>query len=223
MLKTQNRVLSKDEIAKVVKYHHFWRRRKSPGIQLRFAIFRLSCCCGLRCKEIAGLNLGDFFFDSAAPFIRIRKDITKGHRKTGSEEVVRKPRKVSLLVDDDTLADLKKWYDFRMQQSGGDISAPFVCGQTEKAIGIRQANLGKRLARNQIAAIWQTALHPLGRDRARELSVHSGRHSAISHLVWGGWPLSYVRDWAGHRSIATTCLYSHTFDESKMPRNAYRV
>jgi integrase len=216
MLKVQNRVLSKNEIAKVAKYHKNWRRRDLPGPQLRFAIFRLSCCCGLRCKEIVGVNLGDFFFDSESPFIRIRKDITKGHRKTGTVEVIRKPRKVSLKIDDDTLADLKKWYDFRVKQSGGDMSAPFICGQTDR-------NRGKRLNRGLVASIWKTSLRTLGAGRVLACSIHAGRHTAISHLVWGGWPMTFIRDFAGHRSIATTCLYSHTFDETTMPKNAFRV
>lgn len=215
MLKTQNRVLSKDEIGRVVKYHTRTKRRKeSPIVQLRFAVFRLSCCCGLRCKEICGVTLGDFFFESAAPFIRIRKDITKGHRKVGAEEVTRKPRKVSMRVSDATRHDLKRWYDFRMKQSGGDISAPFIAGQ--KAV-----NLGKPLNRHLVASIWKTAIRVLGVDRVREVSIHAGRHTAISHLVRAGVSLAFVRDWAGHRSIATTSHYIHSFDEESLTGDVF--
>jgi len=216
MLKTQNRVLAKTEIARVVKYHKFWRRRNLPEVQLRFAIFRLSCCCGLRCKEIIGLNLGDFFLDSASPFIRIRKDITKGYRKRGTEEIIRKPRKVALYLDEATLEDVKRWHKFRMEQTGGDLSAPYVCGQ-------QKCNLGKRMTRLQAAAIWHTSLRCLGADRARSLSIHSGRHTCISQLVWSGVPLTFVRDFAGHRSIATTSEYLHTCDETMLPKNVFNV
>lgn len=217
MLKTQNRVLSKDEIAKVVKYHHFWRRRKSPGIQLRFAIFRLSCCCGLRCKEIAGLNLGDFFFDSAAPFIRIRKDITKGHRNKRTGEVVRKPRKVSLLIDSGTRNDLKAWHEFRMSQSGGDLMAPFICGQVSQAFGIRQENVGKRLQRNQVASMWRTSIRCLGVDRMRSTGIHSGRHTCLTHLAADPrFSLAYVKQFAGHANIATTSEYLHACVDARI-------
>lgn len=214
MLKLQNRVLSKSEITTVIAYHKSWRRRKLLGTGRNFAIFRLSACCALRRKEIAGLNLSDFFFESDRPFIRVRKEITKGHRKAGATEVTRKARKVSLLIDTETREDLKKWWTIRMEQTGGDRNAPFICGT-------RPANFGKRLPPTNIAKMWRTALYPLGSDRARTTGIHSGRHTCLSHLVRNGFPLAFVRDFAGHANIATTSIYSHSFDEESLPKDVF--
>lgn len=215
MLKVQNRVLSILEIRQVVKYHKTGGRRLNrPAVQLRFAIFRLSCCAGLRCCEIAGLNLGDFYFDVPRPYIRIRKEITKGYRRPGAEAATRKERHVGIWVDDETVEDLKRWYQFRLLQSGGDMNAPFICGQTLK-------NTGERLGLKQVSRLWKTALRTLGKQRAR-LGIHSGRHTCLSHLVLN-YPLPFVRDYAGHRSIATTSLYLHSFDEDTFSTSAFQV
>lgn len=214
MLKLQNRVLSKSEILSVIAYHKSWRRRKLLSTGRNLVVFRLSCCCALRRKEIAGLNLGDLFFDTEKPFLRVRKETTKGYRKTGTTEVMRKARKVSLSIDTATREDLKAWWAIRMQQSGGDKSAALVCGTTA-------VNLGKRLLPSQVAKMWRTALHPLGKDRARTTGIHSGRHTCLSHLVRLNYPLAFVRDFAGHRNIATTSLYAHSFDEDSLPQDAF--
>lgn len=211
---SQRRTLSTEDIAKVEKYHKNWRRRNLPSAQLRLAIFRLSCCCGLRCKEIAGLDLGDFFFKSSTPFIRIRKDITKGHKSRRTGETVRRPRMVSLGICQKTYDDLKAWYDFRMQQSGGDIKAPFICGQNEKPQGARPANLGKRLDRPCIAALWKTALKCLGYERSDTPPIHSGRHTCLT-LLCKGYSLPYVRDFAGHANVTMTSRYLHADKEEK--------
>lgn len=213
-MKLQNRVLTKDEIQKVIAYHRYFRRKKRNATWRNFMVFRLSCCCGLRRKEIAGLNLGDFFVDSDMPFIRIRKETTKGYRCRKTGELIRKARKVSLRVDQQTREDLIRWLEIRKIQAGGNLSAPFVCGQ-------RKCNFGKRLLLGQVAKFWQTTLLCLGRDRARSLSIHTGRHSCISMLVHLGYPLAFVRDFAGHRNIATTSLYAHAYDEATLPSNAF--
>ncbi|MGZ3766155.1 MAG: tyrosine-type recombinase/integrase [Mucilaginibacter sp.] len=43
-----------------------------------------------------------------------------------------------------------------------------------------------------------------------ELSCHSCRHSYVSHALAAGVDLVTVRDNAGHASLATTSIYSHT-------------
>lgn len=214
MVGLQNRVLSKAEILKVIKWSKMARRRHKPNTQRNFAIWRLSCCCGLRCKEIVGLNLGDFFLKTDKPFIRIRKEITKGHRRKGSDEVIRKARIVPLTVDRQTKEDLAAWLDFRMAQTGGDRNAPFVCSQMSKT-------LGKRMCLSTVAKCWQTSLLCLGRDRAKTTSIHSGRHTAISMLLHCGYSLPFVRDFAGHANISTTSLYAHVYENDGVTTEAF--
>lgn len=214
MVGLQNRVLEKAEIQTVIKWHKMSRRKKKLNTQRNFAIFRLSCCCGLRVKEIVGLNLGDFFLKSDKPFIRIRKETTKGHRRSLDVEVVRKARIVPLTVDQQTLKDLTAWLELRMAQAGGDRNAPFVCSQMPKT-------MGKRLERYAAARCWKTALLCLGRDRSRQLSIHSGRHTAISILLDAGYSLPFVRDFAGHANLSMTSRYAHVYADVNATRDAF--
>ncbi len=214
-LKLANRILSKEEIAAVVSYHRKSRRRRYPGTHQRLIVFRLACCCGLRRCEIAGLELRDLFVKSERPFLRVRKEVTKGHRKSGSSEVSRKERRVSLSIDRETLEDLKRWLKIRQEQSGGDLYAPFICG-------LERGAMGKKRTGDSIAKMWRTAIRlALGDEQASNLSIHAGRHSCISHLIWAGLPLPFVRDFAGHRNIATTSIYTHALDETQLPTNVF--
>lgn len=45
-------------------------------------------------------------------------------------------------------------------------------------------------------------------------SVHSLKHSRVSHLLDGGSPISQVRQTAGHRALSSTLRYVHSTDES---------
>ena len=63
--------------------------------------------------------------------------------------------------------------------------------------------LGRRNARHLVAC------RVLGGNRQRELTIHHGRHSFVSHALAGGSSLAEVRDAAGHASIATTSVYTH--------------
>lgn len=205
-LKLANRILSKDEIHAVVAWHRKSRRRRYLQTHQRLIVFRLACCCGLRRCEISGLELRDLFVKSEKPFLRIRKEITKGHRQKNSSEVIRKERRVSLSVDRETLEDLKRWLKIRQEQSGGDLYAPFISGQGQGA-------MGKRRSGSAIAEMWKTAVRlALGDERARCVSVHGGRHTYCSTLVSAGLPLGFVRDNAGHANIATTNTYVHHYE-----------
>lgn len=171
------------------------RRSRNRLRNLRnLTIFRLSCCCGLRAKEIAGLNIGDVLTVGPMPIVVIRKDITKGRQGK------RRARKVPLYIDAKTLADMSTWQALRLEAGAGP-SDPFVCS-------LRQGSAGKRLTPKQAGKLWNTAIKILGL-RKRQLSIHKGRHTFISTCINAGVPLPLVRDWAGHSSIATTETYIH--------------
>ncbi len=214
MAALQHRVLGKAEIQTVIKWHKPLRRKKRLNTHRNFVIFRLSCCCGLRCKEIVGLNLGDFFLKTDKPFIRIRKETTKGHRRSTEVEITRKARIVPLTFDRQTREDLAAWLELRMKQAGGDRNAPFVCSQMPKT-------MGKRMHLSTVAKRWQTALLCLGRDRALSCSLHNGRHTAISILLHCGYSLPYVRDFAGHSNISMTSRYAHVYENDNATTEAF--
>ena len=71
------RFLTLNEVLRIIED---LKRRKirSRSSFLNLIVFRLSCCCGLRRKEIAGLRFSDLVLSGARPCVIIRKDNTKG-------------------------------------------------------------------------------------------------------------------------------------------------
>src|SRR5882672_11534528 len=92
--------------------------RKAPRSRntwMNLILVRLSCCCGLRVSEIAGLRISDVRVEPSRPHIRIRRGASKGGRA----------RVVPLWWDSGTLADLAKWKAERLRL-GASADAPFV-------------------------------------------------------------------------------------------------
>jgi integrase len=189
-------ILSREEIAQVLKD---LRRRmmrecrtiRSKSAQINLVIFRLACCCGLRRKEIRGLDLKDVLVDSAKPCIRVRKAITKGR------EGQKRARIVPLWWDAGTLADLKQYKSTLV----GQPDDPFVQGTRAGRLSLGAINLR-----------WVSAIKCLGPERVKQLSIHKGRHSFCSHYLYVGRSLTEVAAAAGHRSISTTGLYAHLIE-----------
>jgi integrase len=212
----QIRILHRGEIFAVLEdFQRRLRRRQFGGnTRLNLTIFRLSCCCGLRVKEICGLSLKDVAADSDFPFVRVPAAITKGHRNQRTGQIIRKTRIVPLRWDEDTRQDLLAWRGVRHSQGAG-LDDPLVCGQS-------RANSGRPLKTSQVAKKWKSAIRSLGPDRVRQLSIHCGRHSFITHALYGGIPIIHVSKAAGHASIATTNAYAHLLDEVDVPGNIFR-
>jgi integrase len=194
----RTRLLYRDEVKKVLEHLHAKSRRLDRA-KLHLAIFRLSCCCGLRCKEIAGLEMRDIRLEGPRPVIDVRKEITKGR------DGKRKARRVPLWWDAGTADDLRMWRDFRLKMGATTGIEPFLCS-------LRADHLGERLARGKIASHWGRAIAALGPERASQLSIHTGRHSFCSHALDAGRSAAEVRDAAGHSSVAITDIYLHALD-----------
>ena len=189
------KILSMDEIRRVVQD---LRSRATRDIQARrgLAIFRLSCCCGLRAKEIVGLSLKDFFLFGPKPYIWVDKSITKG------ENGKKKSRKVPLWWDSGTKDDLTAWYNERCSDAGAEV--PYICTTYNHAF--------QRLEPHDVGKLWTTCIRVLGQRAS--LSIHCGRHSFCSHALDQGRSLAEVRDAAGHSDISTTSIYLHAIDRT---------
>jgi integrase len=185
----QTRILTRTEVAAVLADLH--RKRRSINTRQNGVVFRLSCCCGLRVSEIAGLSLDNLKLSATKPYIHIPAAIAK--RK--------KARKVPLWWDAATLAVLHAWKNERTAQ-GATGRDPFVCSQAH-------STLGKRLSIRNVQNRWKHAVKPIG----RAVSIHGGRHSFCSHALAGGRTLLEVRDAAGHSSVGTTSIYLHAVTE----------
>lgn len=195
----ETKILQREEIAAILADLHK-RAKRSPNSRQNLIIFRLSCCCGLRRKEICGLNLNDIALYGPRPGLRVRKAITKGqaHKKKG--------RMVPLWWDAGTLADLKAW----REQFPKDADGPFIHGQCSR-IG------GKRLTEDLVAKRWRTAIRIVGEERLKQLSIHAGRHSFCSHALHAGRSATEVRDAAGHTNLAITNIYLHALESGTTP------
>jgi integrase len=164
--------------------------RRSANARMNRVIFRLASCLGLRVSEISGLRLGDLRVGIARPHVVIRPTIAKGGRG----------RKVPLWWNQGTLDDVAAWVATRRAHGGRDAD-PFVwCLQTRK--------FGQPLGRHALRKRFRTACRSLGLNRLKQLIVHHGRHTFISHALAGGRTLAEVRDAAGHSNVSITSCYS---------------
>jgi integrase len=187
------KILSFAEIRKIVDY---LKDKDTTTAWLNLVIFRLSACCGMRCKEIQGIDLFDLKHNGDYPYIVLRKEIVKG--ETGK----RKARNIPLWWDAETYRDLTEWYDFRLGFTDG-ANGPFVAG-------LRAGYHGARIGKPAIATHWRRTIRDvLGPDRAKVLSIHCGRHSFCSLCHASGVSLAEIRDALGHSSLAITDIYCH--------------
>lgn len=208
------RVLTLDEVRIVLRnLHERVRPKRRVYPKLNLVVFRLSCCCGLRRGEIAGLDMRDVILGGPRPGIRIRKDITKGRRAViGPDGKViskdkRRARIVPLWWDNGTLLDLQRWVEFRKQFGDGNggpcqPTSPFVCG-------VGRGIEGRRLTVGNLWGCWKTAILKLDPERRKMLSIHTGRHTFASLSLAGGHSLAEVRDALGHSSLTNTSIYVH--------------
>ena len=196
------RFLTKDEVLSILKDLKR-RKKRSRSSHLNLIVFRLSCCCGLRRAEIAGLKFTDLVLAGARPCVIVHKDNTKGRPDK------RRSRKVPLWWDAGTLADIKEWVAFR-KTMGATAGDPVVCG-------VSKVNYGKPLTGLLLASRWKTAIRCLGQERVRQLSVHCGRHSFCSLSKAAGHSSIEIRDAVGHTSEATTNIYLHAVESENVP------
>jgi integrase len=186
----QTKILSRGEIARVID--ELKRKgKRSRNTRQNLIIFRLATCCGLRVSEVVGLRLSDVRLGLDRPYIKVPNAIAK--RKRG--------RRVPLWWDRGTLDDLTAWKGERIRQ-GAKPADPFVCSQ---ANGTVNRPMRREVARHRFIR----SCGILGPERRREVTIHTGRHSFVSHALAGGRSLAEVRNAAGHASIATTSVYLH--------------
>ena len=196
------RFLTKDEVLSILKDLKR-RKKRSRSSHLNLIVFRLSCCCGLRRAEIAGLKFTDLVLAGARPCVIVRKGNTKGRPDK------RRSRKVPLWWDANTLEDIQEWVAFR-KEMGATMNDPVVSG-------VSTVNRGKPLTDLLLASRWKTAIRCLGPERVRQLSIHCGRHSFCSLSKAAGHSSIEIRDAVGHTSEATTNIYLHAVESENVP------
>jgi len=184
------KILSRRELAAVLADLQR-KASRSANSWLNLILVRLSCCCGLRVSEIAGLRISDIRVEASRPHIRIRRGASKGGRS----------RIVPLWWDSGTLADLAKWKAERLRL-GATSEQLFVAS-------LRPGRGTRTLSRHTLRRRFRTACKILGRERLETLTIHHGRHTFISHALAGHRTLAEVRDAAGHANVSITSAYLH--------------
>ncbi len=200
----QTQIFTRRELA-VVLTHLNKRAERSVNARLTLVIFRLACCCGLRVSEIAQLRLDDVRVGVDRPHVRIRREVGKGRRA----------RTVPLWWDAGTLADITAWKGKRVRQGaiGGDR---FICS-------LMAHRRGQPLSRHALRLRFQRACAVLGDQRSRQVTIHHGRHTFVSHALAGGRSIAEVRDAAGHSSVAVTSVYTHVAADDGMVGNLFAM
>lgn len=199
----QTQILTRGELARVLA-HGRQQARRSANAWRNLLVVRLACCCGLRVSEIAGLQLDDVVVEVARPHLRLRHG-TKGGRA----------RVVPLWWDAGTLADLTAWKAERVKQGASGLD-PYICS-------VQAHRWGQALQRHALRRRFLSACWVLGRERARTLTIHHGRHTFISHALAGGRSLAEVQAAAGHSNVAVTSAYLHiVVDDAEPVGNLFR-
>lgn len=185
-------ILTREEIKTVLDD---LKRKTYLSARQNMIFFRLSTCCGLRAKEICGLELDDLETGGSRPIIRIRKENTKG--RCG-------PRIVPLWWDAGTLADIRSWKEARRKEHPKSNAL------------VLTTSTGQRFHEDLAAQRWKTAIGSLGPERVNQLSIHCGRHTFCSHAILVR-SIEEVRDAAGHADVKTTSHYLHVLERENVP------
>lgn len=147
------------------------------------AILETLYSAGLRVSELTGLNQADIDLDSGLATIR-----GKGKKERLA------------LLGTPALKALKTWLDARGKALNGKAAS-----KVNGAIFLNKN--GTRLTSRSVGRLLEKYLAQAGLDR--RTSPHSLRHSFATHLLDRGADIRGVQELLGHRSLATTQIYTH--------------
>ncbi len=148
------------------------------------AIFELMYATGIRCSELVNIKLVDLDLDN-----RIIKVMGKG----------RKERMV--LFGSKAAGVLEKYLN---------VERPALARETQQPFLILNYN-GGQLTTRSVQRIFEMFRHFLQIDR--KLTPHKIRHSFATHLLQQGVDLRIIQELLGHKTIATTEIYTHVSNQ----------
>jgi len=157
---------------------------RTPFKERDRAILELLYSSGLRRSELAALNVGDVDFVSG--FVRV---FGKGSR----ERLVP--------VGKTALACLREY----LRQRGPDDLGKGVVVRGDSPLFVNAR--GRRLTDAGVAFLLKCWLRRAG--TLKSVAPHAFRHSFATHLLNAGCDLRSVQEMLGHKSLATTQVYTH--------------
>jgi integrase/recombinase XerC len=155
------------------------------------AILETFYSTGLRVSELIGMNLGDIDLDAGSVTVR-----GKGKRE-----------RIAVLGSA-AITAIRDWLEVRGRvERGGRID--------RTAIFLN--HLGTRISSRSVGRL--VAKHLKKSGVTAEASPHTMRHSFATHMLDRGADIRSVQELLGHRSLATTQIYTHV--SSKRLREVY--
>ena len=157
----------------------------TPLGQRDWAILETLYSAGVRVSELTGLNVDDLDLDAGLATVR-----GKGKK----ERLV--------FFGPDSLAALKSWLQTRALMLAQKQGA---AARAKDAVFLNKN--GTRLTTRSVGRLLEKYLAEAGLDRAT--TPHTLRHSFATHLLDHGADIRSVQELLGHRSLATTQIYTH--------------
>ncbi len=150
------------------------------------AILEILYSAGLRASELTGLNGGDLDLDAGVATVR-----GKGKKERLA------------FFGPEALAALKQWLEARAELLAAK-KAPQPA-KSKDAVFLNKN--GTRLTTRSVGRLLEKYLARAGLDK--RTSPHTLRHSFATHLLDRGADIRSVQELLGHRSLATTQIYTH--------------
>ncbi len=159
-------------------------------------IFSLALGTGLRLSELVGLDVGDLYFPTGDPRVRVRI----------RPEIAKRGRTGDVFLPDALLPKLRRFWKYkRICRERLDPQAPLFCALSRRRISPRRVQVLFRL--------WQVRA---GFDRL--YPFHTIRHTAVSNVYRASRDLFLAQRFARHASPLTTVIYTHPSDEELRKR-----
>ena len=156
-----------------------------------YAILMVMVIGGLRCIEVSRAKVGDLVRRDGRTVLYV---YGKGRDDSGADYVTL-PHTVRCSIR-----------EYLRQRGGTERDAPLFAG-----MGNRHRD--RPLSTRSISRIVKDALIDAGYNSDR-LCAHSLRHTAVTLALMGGETLEAVKEFARHRSVNTTLVYSHALDRA---------
>jgi site-specific recombinase XerC len=159
-------------------------------------IFSLALGTGLRLGELTGLVVGDLFFPTGQPRLRVRV----------RAEIAKRGRAGDVFLPDALEAKLIAFWLCKVERHESlDPHAPLFCGLSRRRISPRRVQVLFRQ--------WQEVA---GFDR--HYCFHTLRHTAVTNVYRSSRDLFLAQRFARHASPLTTTIYTHPSDQELKER-----
>ena len=154
-------------------------------------IFSLALGTGLRLSELIGLDVGDLFFPTGDPRIRVRI----------RREIAKRGRAGDAFLPDALLPKLRRFWAHKLR-----------CGERiEPAAPLFCALSRRRLSPRRVQVLFRSWQVHAGFDRL--YPFHAIRHTAVSNVYRASRDLFLAQRFARHASPLTTVIYTHPSDD----------